>query len=81
MKRTTGAAASRGSAWSTAKTVQPASGTKKKSAIAIAVAEKREAQRKQLFEMRRKNKIAMAAAVNTTDDNNMIGDDETPADD
>lgn len=41
----------------------PASGTTKKSAMALATAQKREAQRKQLAEMRRKNKLAMSAAV------------------
>lgn len=55
-------------------TAQSASGTTKKSTVAIAAAQKREAQRKQLAEMRRKNKLAMTAAVNSTNSENMIVD-------
>lgn len=40
----------------------------KKSATAIAAAEKREAQRKQLMEMRRKHKMAMTSATNPPND-------------
>ena len=40
----------------------------KKSAAAIAATEKREAQRKQLMEMKRKNKMAMAETAATTPD-------------
>lgn len=52
-----------------ASTQAPASGTTKKSATAIAAAQKRESQRKQLLEMRRQNRMAMASAPNTTNDN------------
>lgn len=44
---------------------QNVSGTTKKSAAAIAAAQKREAQRKQLMEMKRKNKLAMTANSET----------------
>lgn len=53
-------------------TAQSVSGTTKKSATAIAAAQKREAQRKQLAEMRRKNKLAMTAVVHSTNSENMI---------
>lgn len=45
-----------------------ASGTMKKSASAIAAAQKREAQRKQLLEMKRKNKLAMTTSSNIQND-------------
>ncbi|XP_031621902.1 uncharacterized protein LOC116339925 isoform X2 [Contarinia nasturtii] len=48
----------------TTSTAQSPSGTTKKSAAALVAAQKREAQRKQLAEMRRKNKLAMANIVN-----------------
>lgn len=48
-----------------------ASGTTKKSASAIAAAQKREAQRKQLIEMRRKNKLAMTSATTLAKEDNV----------
>lgn len=58
----------------TTATAQSASGTTKKSATAIAAAQKREAQRKQLAEMRRKNKLAMTAAINSPDSDDIIAE-------
>lgn len=49
-----------------------ASGAAKKSASAIAAAEKREAQRKQFIEMRRKNKMATPTEAKQSTDNNAI---------
>lgn len=51
-----------------------ASGTTKKSASAIAAAQKREAQRKQLIEMKRKHKMAASATANTASED-IIGDE------
>lgn len=45
----------------------PQASSPKKSAAAIALAQKREAQRKQFMEMKRKNKLAMASAGSETD--------------
>lgn len=45
-----------------------ASGTTKKSAAAIAAAQKRDAQRKQMLEMKRKHKLAMTASANKQND-------------
>lgn len=53
-----------------------ATGAAKKSATAIAAAEKREAQRKQLMEIRRKHKMAMTSATNSPNDNLIV--DSTP---
>lgn len=45
-----------------------AAGAAKKSANAIAAAQKREAQRKQFMEMKRKNKMVLASGENQSND-------------
>lgn len=59
-----------------ASAAQSASGATKKSATAIAAAQKRDAQRKQLLEMRRKNKLAMSG--DTTNGDVIIDPSNTP---
>lgn len=50
-----------------------ASGAAKKSASAVAAAQKREAQRKQLMEMKRKNKMAMSSGTAPAGDAIVMG--------
>lgn len=67
------AAVSKSGASSTAPST--ASGTTKKSASAIAAAQKREAQRKQLMEMKRKHKMAVSATANPANDDGTVVDE------